>query len=312
MTLMTRRSLMGGLLSGVLALPTAAAPFTRTEVRASGLIFPVLLWGEDPAPPVMLLHGFPQDPFTWRPVAERLAVAGYQVIVPFLRGYAPGNRFAPYTYSQFASDCLEIADVLGVGQFDVAGAGTGAALAWILAGYHPERVRSVASVLFPHPAALAYACGQDPRSKQQWLTAQQRLGAADPRRHATELLAADAAGLKLLLSAAHLPEFFVRRYLQRMRDPEALAAALSWYSAVTLEEFAWVPMVEMPALLLWGKGAHLPRLAANATKGCVGGWLMEVEVPSDAESVLESSPSSVTHPLLTWLRTLAAPRGTAV
>jgi pimeloyl-ACP methyl ester carboxylesterase len=307
---LTRRMLLGGLLGTALDTAAAPAPCTQVSVHASDLKFPLLVWGEEPAPPVMLLHGFPQEPWSWGPVAGRLAAAGYQVIVPWMRGYAPANRFAPYTFSQFASDCLGIADVLGVRQFDVAGAGIGGALAWTLAGYHPERVRSVTSVLFPHPAAVAYACEHEPQSRRQWQARQQRLGAADPRRQAADLLAADAAGLKELLEAGHLPASYLKRYVARMRAPGALAAALSWHSAVSLEEFAWVPAVQVPALLLWSEAPDLSRLAAEASKECVDSWFMEVEQPRGAQFLLETSPAAVTRPLLAWLRALDEPRRT--
>jgi pimeloyl-ACP methyl ester carboxylesterase len=255
----------------------------------------------------MLLHGFPQEPLTWKPVAEHLAAAGYQAIVPWLRGYVPGNRLAPYTFSQFAVDCLDIADALGLLQFDVAGFGIGGALAWVLAGYHPERVGSITSLCFPHPAALAYACSQDPQTAGMWRSLQQLMGAADPAAHATDLLADDAAALIHLLRSAGLAPPFLARYLARMRVPGALAAALSWDSAASLEEFSWVPTAQVPALLIWSEGPGITRAAAQSTKDCVDGWCMEVKVPKGGHFLLENSPASVTRPLLGWLRALQEP-----
>jgi pimeloyl-ACP methyl ester carboxylesterase len=307
---LSRRVLLGGFLGSTLAQAAPAAGFApRTlSVRLGGLKFPVLVWGKEPARPVMLLHGFPQEPLTWAPVAERLASAGYQAIVPWLRGYVPGNRFAPYTFSQFASDCLNIADALGLLQFDVAGFGIGGALAWVLAGYHPERVTSITSVRFPHPAALAYACDRDAETRKKWLSLQQLLGAADPAGQANDLLADDAAGLTHLLGAAGLPQSFLARYVVRMRHPGALAAALSWDSAVSLEEFSWVPTVKVPSLLIWSEGPGVTRAAARASKDCVDGWFMEVKAHKAGHFLLESSPTSITQPLLAWLRALQEPR----
>ena len=42
--------------------------------------------------PVVLLHGFPYDPRSFDAVAARLAAAGADVVVPYLRGYGP-TRF---------------------------------------------------------------------------------------------------------------------------------------------------------------------------------------------------------------------------
>lgn len=40
----------------------------------------------------VLLHGWPDSPECWRPVAQRLAAEGYRVLCPALRGFGP-TRF---------------------------------------------------------------------------------------------------------------------------------------------------------------------------------------------------------------------------
>jgi pimeloyl-ACP methyl ester carboxylesterase len=48
-----------------------------------------LVWGPDDGPLAVLLHGFPDTAHTWRHVGPQLADAGWRVVAPFLRGYAP-------------------------------------------------------------------------------------------------------------------------------------------------------------------------------------------------------------------------------
>jgi pimeloyl-ACP methyl ester carboxylesterase len=43
--------------------------------------------------PVVLLHGWPYDIYSYVDVAPRLASAGYRVIVPYLRGYGTTRFF---------------------------------------------------------------------------------------------------------------------------------------------------------------------------------------------------------------------------
>jgi hypothetical protein len=43
--------------------------------------------GPTNGPPVILLHGWPYDIYSFVDVAPLLAAAGYRVIVPYLRGY---------------------------------------------------------------------------------------------------------------------------------------------------------------------------------------------------------------------------------
>ena len=52
-----------------------------------------LSWGPDPStdesPLAVLLHGFPDTAHTWRHLGPVLADAGWRVVAPFTRGYAP-------------------------------------------------------------------------------------------------------------------------------------------------------------------------------------------------------------------------------
>lgn len=53
-----------------------------------------LVWGDidDPELPLaVLLHGFPDTAHTWRHLAPHLVEAGYRVVAPFTRGYAPST-----------------------------------------------------------------------------------------------------------------------------------------------------------------------------------------------------------------------------
>ena len=48
--------------------------------------------GPQDGPPVLLLHGWPDDIRTWDAVAASLAAAGYRTIAPSVRGFGP-TRF---------------------------------------------------------------------------------------------------------------------------------------------------------------------------------------------------------------------------
>jgi pimeloyl-ACP methyl ester carboxylesterase len=41
--------------------------------------------------PLILVHGWPDSPRTWDKVLPALHQAGYQTIVPYLRGYGPSS-----------------------------------------------------------------------------------------------------------------------------------------------------------------------------------------------------------------------------
>ncbi|SAK78810.1 alpha/beta hydrolase fold protein [Caballeronia hypogeia] len=111
--------------------------------------------GPADAPVVILIHGWPDAARAWNPVAARLNAAGFRTVVPELRG-AGGTRFPRDDTVRdgsgvaLANDAVELADVLGIAQFDVIGHDWGARAAYTLSALFPERVRRMGAL------ALAY------------------------------------------------------------------------------------------------------------------------------------------------------------
>lgn len=101
--------------------------------------------------PVLLLHGWPYDIYSFTDVAPLLVDAGYQVIIPFLRGYG-GTRFLSDAAQRngqqaaLAADAIALMDALRITNFSVAGFDWGARTADILAAIWPERTRTLVSV----------------------------------------------------------------------------------------------------------------------------------------------------------------------
>ena len=101
--------------------------------------------------PVLLLHGFPDDPRTWDGVVPDLAAARCRVIVPYLRGYGP-TRFldaaTPRSGQQAAlgHDLLALLDALGLARAALAGYDWGGRAACIVAALWPERVTCLVSI----------------------------------------------------------------------------------------------------------------------------------------------------------------------
>jgi pimeloyl-ACP methyl ester carboxylesterase len=278
---------------------------TTKQVSCNGLVFPLLTWGRPKARPVLLLHGFPQEPFTWSPIAETLARDGACALAPFQRGYAPSARpqaADSYTFAQFVDDVLGVADALGLDRFDLVGFGVGAVQGWMVAAYNPQRVRSLTAIRFPHPAAFARALRSDAEQSQKWSRVQHELGAGNPAQKAAAMLADDAAGLRRFLMVSGLPEPFLSRYVLRLSEPGALAGALSWNQAVSLEEFSTIPAVMVPTLLIWSEGPALGRAAVEASRPYVRATLTEVSVPEGNHFLLETSPAAVLEPLRQHLR----------
>jgi pimeloyl-ACP methyl ester carboxylesterase len=109
---------------------------------------------------IVLLHGFPQDRHCWQLVRPQLVAAGYRVLVPDQRGYSPGARprgRRAYRQRELVGDVVALLDAAGVDRAHVVGHDWGGAVAWSMAAFAPDRLRSLTAVSTPHPAALARA-----------------------------------------------------------------------------------------------------------------------------------------------------------
>ena len=80
---------------------TSFAPLKQIDAGALNVGYAEA--GPANGPPVILLHGWPYDIYSFVDVAPLLASAGYRVIVPYLRGYGT-TRFLSRTPSEMASN----------------------------------------------------------------------------------------------------------------------------------------------------------------------------------------------------------------
>ena len=107
--------------------------------------------GPETGPPVILLHGWPYDIYSYVDVAPLLATKGYRVIVPYLRGYGTTHFLSPDTVrngqpSVVALDITALMDALKIEKATIAGFDWGARTANIIAALWPERCKAMVSV----------------------------------------------------------------------------------------------------------------------------------------------------------------------
>src|SRR2546422_1234892 len=82
-------------------------------------------------PPVILLHGWPYDIYSFVDVAPVLASAGFRLIVPYLRGYGTTRFLSTETFrngqpSALAADVIALMDALKIRQAILGGFDWGA------------------------------------------------------------------------------------------------------------------------------------------------------------------------------------------
>ena len=101
--------------------------------------------------PVILLHGWPYDIYSFVDVVPILASAGYHVFVPYVRGYGSTRFLSDDTFrngqpSVVALDVINFMDALKIDKAIIAGFDWGARSADIIAALWPERCKGLVSV----------------------------------------------------------------------------------------------------------------------------------------------------------------------
>lgn len=107
-------------------------------------------------PDIVLLHGFPDTPYSWSEAESTLRENGWRVTVPWLRGYHPetivaSRRYDPETVGR---DGLALLDAIEAPRAVLVGHDWGALICYVAAALQPERVRAIVTLGIPHPSLL--------------------------------------------------------------------------------------------------------------------------------------------------------------
>ena len=136
-------------------------PWRHRHLAANGARFHVaesLPEQLDPAPLVLLLHGFPEFWWAWRAQLPALAAAGHRAAAMDLRGYGgsdkPPRGYDPVTLAQ---DVAGVVKAIGARSAVLVGSGWGGYVGWATAALHPREVSALCCVAAPHPRVMLRA-----------------------------------------------------------------------------------------------------------------------------------------------------------
>ena len=121
--------------------------FEQQQIKTSGTTINLVKGGS--GPPLLLLHGYPQNHTMWHKVAPLLA-QDFTVVVADLRGYGDsgkmegGPEHINYSKRAMAQDQVEVMDQLGFDSFLLVGHDRGARVSHRLTKDHPQRVKRLA------------------------------------------------------------------------------------------------------------------------------------------------------------------------
>lgn len=110
--------------------------------------------GQAHAPPLLLLHGWPDDASTFDGVAPALQQAGWRTFAPWLRGcgatrFREPNGPRSGEIAALAQDVLDFAAALRLERFAIVGHDSGARVAYLLASVEARRVSACAALSVP-------------------------------------------------------------------------------------------------------------------------------------------------------------------
>ncbi|WP_229914347.1 alpha/beta fold hydrolase [Streptomyces capitiformicae] len=244
------------------------------QVTTGGLTFDVETAGPADGDVAILLHGWPHCFASWTDVVPVLNRAGLRTIAPNQRGYSPKarpERVEDYRLPLLAQDVLGIMDELGVARAHVVGHDWGAIVAWYLAAQHPDRVRTLTAVAFPHLDAYQQAYRVDPEQQQ----ASKYIDLLTAEGSTEYWLADDAARLRELLAGADnaLAPEQQARYIDFHTRPGTFHASLNWYRAGTiLDGRSALGKVPVPTTFIWSEeDESVSTMAAESTGAFVSG-----------------------------------------
>jgi pimeloyl-ACP methyl ester carboxylesterase len=246
--------------------------FATGTIQANGLTFHTLEAGAGPT--VLALHGFPDHARSYRHQMTALAAAGYRVVAPYLRGYAPteipeGGYFG---VPALAADAVALAAALSHEPVVLIGHDWGAAAAHAAAALSPESFSKLITLSVPYGPALTQSLILSPeQQRRSWYMFYFQLPFAE------DAVAFDDFAFIERLWRDWSPGWdFPRSELDAVKRtlgrPGVLTAALSYYrhtfnpppNAPSLAEVTAPRQIQVPTLYFHGRN-----------DGCIGAELAE-------------------------------------
>ncbi len=252
------------------APPPRIAGFSGRRIDVDGVTINCAVGGS--GPPLLLLHGYPENHLMWRHVAPALAV-DHTVVLADLRGYGDSGKPAPdaaalaYAKRSMARDQVGLMRELGFGRFELVGHDRGARVAHRLVLDHPGAVTRLAVLdIVPTRHVFGHVTRAMATAYYHWffLTAPdgipERLIAADPGFWVRSLIG------PLLGPGASIEPDIMEDYVRCFAAPGTVAATCADYRAAAStdlvhdeESFAAGHKIQCPVLVLWGAEAFVGR-----------------------------------------------------
>lgn len=144
-------------------------------------------WGNEAAPPLLLIHGGRDHCRNWDWVAAALRDR-YHILAPDLRGHGDSQWMVGGTYdlNDFLYDIAQLIHQKGLAPLTIVAHSMGGAIALRYAGLYPETVKKLVAIegLGPSPKMIAERMkGAADERLRKWIDEMRALSARQPRRY---------------------------------------------------------------------------------------------------------------------------------
>ncbi|WP_260482797.1 alpha/beta fold hydrolase [Sphingomicrobium flavum] len=240
----------------------------RRVALSTGVTLNVATAGPEDAPPLILLHGFPESHRTWRGLVPLLA-NDYRLVMPDQRGFAGSDRphgADAYHTDHLIADLLALADAMDIETFTLIGHDWGGAVAWAATLRGGPRIQRLAIINSPHPLIFQKTIIEDEaqRAASQYMRRFREPGMAE---------AIQAMGWETFFTKSFSPHIDLTTisdaeraaYIAEWSQDGAIEAMLAWYVAspiivpamdetVALPDWVLkgVPDIHVPVKIIWG------------------------------------------------------------
>ena len=260
----------------------------------SGTKVRVVECGEPTAPPVLLVHGWGCSAFVFRRNMPALADAGYRAIAVDLKGHGLSDKpvaASEYTIDSLVQHLLEIIDTLGLERPALAGHSLGGSLIYHFGSKYPERVSCLALL---SPVGLKGV-------PLMWLYRFLTPSLLTPiLRNVKPRVIVKLALKRVYGKRGSFTERDVEEFLAPSQFPEfslAMRELLHNYDW-TAAEHRHLPVVDLPAIGVWGSLDHLMPDDGMGVFLPILPQIVLSAIPDAGHLITEETPGEINEALL--------------
>ena len=146
-------------------------------------------WGNEEAPPLLLIHGGRDHCRNWDWVAEQLR-ADYHVIAPDLRGHGDSQWMigGTYSYAEYTYDIAQLIHQMELAPLTIIGHSMGSGIGLRYTGIYPDNVNKIVGIegLGSAPQRARERADKSPHERfTDWIEETRALAARAPHRYTT-------------------------------------------------------------------------------------------------------------------------------